>query len=99
MLMSFNRGIVDDFPIKCFGMSTQCANVSRPKQKQTCHLSRFFIASIVKKISLVNEPKVNFLQFYPKSTGLPGALRKSYCFSTIIKDDKREMAGKVDTSI
>ena len=59
----------------------------------------FFIASIVKKISLVNEPKVNFLQFYPKSTGLPGALRKSYCFSTIIKDDKREMAGKVDTSI
>ena len=60
---------------------------------------RFFIASIVKKISLINEPKVNFLQFYPKSTGLPGALRKSYCFSTIIKDDKREMAGKVDTSI
>ena len=59
----------------------------------------FFIASIVKKISLVDEPKVNFLQFYPKSTGLPGALRKSYCFSTIIKDDKREMAGKVDTSI
>ena len=59
----------------------------------------FFIASTVKKISLVNEPKVNFLQFFPKSTGLPGALRKSCCFSTIIKDDKREMAGKVDTSI
>ena len=51
---------------------------------------RFFIASIVKKISLVDEPKVNFLQFYPKSTGLPGALRKSYCFSKMVKERWQE---------
>ena len=89
--MSFNRGIVDDFPIKCFGMSTQCANVSRPKQKQTCHLP---------SQNIFLRKTYSFSRFLKKVVHRFWVSYVNYALlSTIIKDDEKEMAGKLDTSI
>ena len=51
----------------------------------------------IKEISLVNQRKVKIVQFHSRSTGYPAFTRRFGWFSTIVKDNEKEM--KMDTSI